>query len=161
MGLVPKLETITMRIITTLLSLALLAGCASEGQFIANSIPNTCDGKGHTFVFINYGDGYLSAKAVIKVKPGKELQYRLKPGSKSDVVTFRDMRVTISGKDSPVPPFPAPPSDDAWLDATGIYSAGDRVLKVCVPENPVGDKYYYTITVENVGQLDPRADIEK
>jgi len=150
-----------IRIITTLIGIFVLAGCANEGMFIADNIPNSCDSKGHTFVFIEYGDGYLSAKAVIKVKPGKELQYILKPGSKSDLVKFRDMRVTITGKDSPPgSPFPKPPDDDAWLDADGIYSVDGRVLTVCVPEEPKGDKYYYTIDVENVGQLDPRADVE-
>ena len=29
-----------------------------------------------------------------------------------------------------------------------------------IPEEPEGDKYYYTITVENLGQIDPRPDIE-
>lgn len=152
-----------IRITTALLSLLLFAGCAKEGQFIADNVPNSCSGTGHTFVFVNYGDGYLSAKAIIKVKPGKELQYILKPGSKSDLVKFRDMKVTITGKDSlgpPTSPFPVPPSDDAWLDASGSYTLNGRVLKVCVPANPVGDKYYYTIKVDNVGQLDPRADIQ-
>lgn len=152
-----------IKIISSLLGLMVLAGCATEGEFIADNLPNTCSSTGHTFVFIKYGDGYLSAKAVIKVKPGKELQYILDPGSKSDIVKFRDMQVTITGKDSPGPPtspFPIPPADDAWLNASGNYTANGRVLRVCVPPNPVGDKYYYTIEVENVGKLDPRADIQ-
>lgn len=148
-----------IRTITALLGIVLLSGCAKEGQFIADNLPNSCSGTGHTFVFIDYGDGYLSAKAVIKVKPGKELQYRLRPGSKSDLVKFRDSTVTITGKTAPVPPFPSPPSDDGWLDASGSYTVDGNKLTVCVPANPVADNYYYTITVENVGKLDPRADI--
>lgn len=140
--------------------LTLLTGCASEGKFISDHLPNSCDSKGYTFVVINYGDGYLWTKAVIKVRPGAELQYHLKPGSKTDLVKFRDMEVTIAGKDAPVPPFPSPPSDDSWLDASGSYTDDGSVWKVCVPKEPEGDKYYYTITVENLGQIDPRADIE-
>lgn len=150
-----------IRITTALLGIVLLSGCAKEGQFIADNLPNSCSSTGHTFVFINYGDGYLTAKAVIKVKPGKELQYRLKPGSKTDLVKFRDSLVTITAKTAPNPPFPAPPSDSVWLHKSGTYRGTGGVMTVCVPPNPVGDKYYYTINVQNVGQLDPRADIRE
>jgi len=150
------------RAISAFLGLVLLGGCATEGEFIASSLPNSCTGgTGYTFVFINYGDGYLTAKSVIRVKPGNELQYRLKPGSKTDLVKFRDSTVTITAKTAPNPPFPTPPADSAWLHASGSYSVDGDVLKVCVPTSPDGDKYYYTINVQNVGQLDPRADIQE
>jgi hypothetical protein len=151
-----------IRITTALLSIVLLAGCVSEGEFIASNLPNSCTGgTGYTFVFINYGDGYLTAKSVIEVEPGNELQYRLRPGSKSDLVTFRDSEVTITAKTAPNPPFPAPPSDSVWLHKSGTYRGTGGVMTVCVPPNPVGHKYYYTINVQNVGQLDPRADIRE
>jgi hypothetical protein len=149
-----------IRIISALLGLALLAGCATEGEFINSRAPNNCDSTGYSFVFINYGDGYLWTKAVVKVKPGRELQYRLKPGSKTDLVTFRDSRVTITKKTAPVPPFPAPPGDADWVETDGIYNVDGDTLSVCVPEDPDGKKYYYTINIENVGQIDPRADIQ-
>ena len=148
------------RIIGILFSLLLFTGCANEGKFISSGLPNTCGSNGHTFVFIKYGDSHIAAKSVIRVRPGRELQYRLVPDRVPALIDYEDAVVTISGKTAPVPPFPSPPADDAWLDASGSYNSSGGVMKVCVPTNPVGAQYYYTIEVAGVGELDPRADIE-
>jgi hypothetical protein len=147
------------RTILMLCGILLMAGCETEGAFINKNVPNTCNSKGFTFVLINYGDGMLSTKAIAKVRPGRELQYRLVPGRDSSLVDYSAALVTITGK-AASGPFPVPPADDAWLDASGSFDGTGGEMKVCVPDNPVGSSYYYEITVENVGKLDPRADVE-
>ena len=147
------------RTILMLCSILVMAGCETEGAFINNSLDNSCSSKGYTFVFIHYGDGRLATKPVAKVRPGRELQYRLMPGPDSSLVDYSDMLVTITGK-AASGPFPAPPADDAWLDASGSFDSTGGEMKVCVPTNPQGASYFYEITVENVGKIDPRADVE-
>jgi len=141
------------RIITTLLGVFLFAGCASEGKFISSKLPNSCNSKGHTFVLIKYGDSHILAKAVIKVRPGKELQYRLIP-DRGHANNYEDALVTITSKS---PPNPA---DGTWVQDVGSYSSSGGVMKVCVPASPTATEYYYKIDVANVGELDPRADVE-
>lgn len=148
------------RISLLLLSIILLAGCANEGKFIAGNVPNTCGTKGHTFVMIHYGDGRLTVLPIVKVTPGAELQYRLLPGRSTGLVNYADAMVTITSKASPVPPFPAPPADAAWVKANDTAANSGGVLKVCVPPSPVGTSYYYKVAVTGVGELDPRADVQ-
>ena len=140
------------RIIATFLGVFLFAGCASEGDFISKSLPNSCDSTGHTFVLIKYGDSHIGAKAVIKVHAGAELQYRLFP-DRGHANDYEDALVTITSKS---PPNPA---DGTWVEAVGSYNSSGGVLKVCVPESPMATEYYYKIAVANVGELDPRARV--
>jgi len=141
------------RVISTLLGVFILAGCASEGKLIANNIPNSCGNKGHTFVFVKYGDSHIGAKAVIKVKAGRELQYRLMP-DRGHASVYEDSLVTITSKSPPNP------VDGVWVQAVGTFNSSGGVLKVCVPASPTVLSYYYEIDVANVGTLDPRADVE-
>lgn len=143
-----------IRTITLLLGVFLFAGCANEGRFITSSVPNSCGSTGHTFVFIKYGDSHIAAKAVIKVRPGKELQYRLVP-DRGHANNYEEALVTITSKSPPNPP------DGTWVQAAGSYDASAGVLKVCVPEDPEADEYYYAIDVANVGELDPMAEVER
>ena len=142
------------RIITILLGIFMLAGCANEGKFITSSLPNSCGSTGHTFVLIKYGDSHIAAKAVVRVRPGKELQYRLVPDRGSSPIDYKDSVVTITSK---VPPNPA---DGTWVEADGSYNSSGGVLKVCVPASPAAGSYYYKIDIAKVGELDPRADVE-
>ena len=145
-------------IIPIVICLALLAAC--EGKFIRKNKPNSCGSTGYTFVVIHYGDGRLITLPIIQVAAGAELQYRLLPGPDSALVDYSAADVSITPKTAPSPPFPAPPADAAWLEADGNVDDDGDVWRVCVPQNPVGGQYYYTITVDGVGTLDPRADIE-
>jgi len=147
-------EKTMIRIIATLLGIFLLAGCASEGRFISSRLPNSCGGTGHTFVLIKYGDSHIAAKAVITVRAGKELQYRLIPDRGSSPVDYEDVLVTITSK---VPPNPL---DGSWVEAAGSYDSSGGVLKVCVPNSTTATEYYYKIDVATVGELDPRADVQ-
>jgi len=132
----------------------MLASCAKEGKFLTSGLPNSCGSTGHTFVFIKYGDSHIAAKAVIRVRPGKELQYRLVPDRGSSPIDYEDSVVTITSK---VPPNPA---DGTWVETNGSYDSSGGVLKVCVPTAPTATSYYYKIDVADVGELDPRADVE-
>ena len=141
-----------------LLSIILCAGCAPEGKFINSSLPNSCSSTGYTFVVIHYGDGRIITLPIIEVLAGAELQYHLMPGPDSALVDFSAQTVTISPKTGPL--FPTPPADAAWLGATGSVDVDGNVWRVCVPDNPIGTEYYYTIDIDNVGSIDPRADVE-
>ncbi len=143
-----------------LLGITFFAGCATEGEFINENTPNACDSTGYTFVLIHYGDGRIITLPIIEVAAGAELQYHLMPGPDSALIDYSAATVTIEPKTTPVPPFPAPPGDAAWLFATGNVDDDGNVWSVCVPENPAGTQYYYTITIDGVGSLDPRADVE-
>lgn len=147
------------RTILLLCSILLMAGCETEGAFINSSLPNSCSSSGYTFVLIHYGDGRLATIPVANVRAGRELQYRLMPGPDSSLVDYSNMLVTITGK-AASGPFPAPPADNAWLNASNTFDITGGVMKVCVPANPLGTSYFYEITVENVGKIDPRADVE-
>ena len=146
------------RVIPIILTLTLLAAC--EGKFILRNTPNSCGSEGYTFVVIHYGDGRLITLPIIEVAAGAELQYRLLPGNDSALIDYSAANVAITPKTAPSPPYPTPPADATWLNASGSVDLNGDVWKVCVPQNPTGSTYYYTITVDGVGQLDPRADVE-
>ena len=141
------MRKITVMLLTTMLIL----GCASEGRFIASNVPNSCDGTGHSFVIIHYGDSRILVIPIVEIKAGAELQYRLLPDRrKSDLTDYEDTLVTISGKLSP---------DGDWMNESGTFNGSDGVLKVCVPENPTEETYFYKVEVAGVGDLDPRAHV--
>ncbi|MEJ2129874.1 MAG: hypothetical protein P8X81_13680 [Woeseiaceae bacterium] len=142
------------RLFVALLGSALFAGCANEGKFIQETVPNSCDSTGFTFVFIKYGDSHMAAKAVITVHAGAELQYRLIPDH-GHANNYEEATVTITKK-----PSPPPASDADWVEASGTFDDDGGVLTVCVPDEPEADSYYYQIEVDGVGSLDPRADVE-
>ena len=143
-----------LRTAALVLLVLLLSGCAIEGKFRANSLPNTCGSNGHTFVLIKYGDSHIAAKAVIRVRAGAELQYRLIP-DRGHAKNFEQAAVTITKK-----PSPPPASDADWVNASGNYDDDSGVLTVCVPEDPEATSYFYQIEIDGVGMLDPRADVE-
>ena len=137
----------------TIASLLLLAGCAHEGEFIAEDAPNSCDGKGYTFVIIHYSDSSLVVLPIINVRAGKELQYRLLPKlSKGDPINYKDSMVTITGVTAP---------DGSWMNASGTFRDTDGVLRVCVPAEPGEQNYKYEVRVDGVGVLDPRAEVQR
>jgi hypothetical protein len=145
-----------LRISILLPGLALaLAGCVTPGQFHAAARYSIeCSGGG-TFVNVQYGDSKLQVHPIANVHRGGALEFRLKPErNRSDEIDYEKMKVTIkpaAGK--------SPPAD--WIDVEGNYVDTGGTLVECVPEDIAVDTYYYAITVEQVGTLDPRADVTK
>lgn len=140
--------------------LLLTAGCATNGKFDPGVFTSdVCEGDvsvlGITPVGIKYGDSHLFVIPVAKIKPNSEIHFRLLPQHKpaTDQEDFDTATVTISSTDDNAD---SPPN---WLDASGSYSADDGVLKVCVPETLTRPSYKYVVTVQYVGNLDPRADV--
>jgi hypothetical protein len=136
-----------------LLSILTLAGCAPEGKFIADDVPNSCGSTGYTFVVVHYGDSQLVVLPIAKVREGRELQYRLLPDRRpTDPTDYETSLVTITG---------VTPPDGSWMDAHGTYDDTHGVMTVCVPDEPGADVYTYKVDVDGVGELDPRAEVER
>ena len=133
------------RIITLIAALFVIAACAHQpGPSIPPIASTTCSGNAPNPGWIKYGNSEISAKKVTKIKAGKFWKINLMPDAGYETAV-----VTISGKNP----------TQTWLTATGTEDANGE-LYICVPNSAsVGDEFYYMITVQFVGQLDPRADV--
>jgi len=131
------------------------SGCAKDGELILNDIPNTCGGTGHTLTWIKYGDSHLGALALSKIGRKSEWWFKLQPDNPGGGA-YADKVVTITAKPNPTPP---PDNEYPWLSVSGRHS-DDPVLVVCVPESlELNERFDYMIEVEDVGVLDPRAEV--
>lgn len=132
-----------LRSVLTLPLAALAAACATPGQYTESRSISTACPTGSTFVNILYGDSYLKVvapKANVKRNSAFELRLRPSPG-------FEGKQVTIKGKTA----------NDSWLDKHSKNADGK--LLICVPPDQALGQYYYLVQVEDVGTLDPRADV--
>lgn len=128
---------------------AFISGCTTYGKDLAASIPNSCGGTGHTLTWIQYGDSHLSALAMSDIGRKAEWRFLLQPERRPGPVPYTDAIVTVTGK------TPA----DAWVNVSGKHS-DDPVMTLCVPDSlPVGTDVNYMISVQWVGELDPRAKV--
>jgi hypothetical protein len=154
------------RILAIVLVTALFSGCVN-GRFQEKSIhSDACGGtvKGFTITYIAYGDSKLMVIPLSKIRNHTEWRFILDPLTirKSDSgKDYKDSKVTITGKRA----------EDVWLNTaalgdmlvSGTYNgATDHMLTACVeitPEPHLGDSFYFVVDVEDIGTLDPRADI--
>lgn len=136
----------------TLAAAALLPACAS-GPPTASELkcpffaPN---------VRVRYGDSYLEVDALKKVKPGCPLVFRLQPKSTRgpNGQDYDNVTVTIEGTGKP---------DGAlWIDFSGTAAGtpNQKFSRSSPPDQEEGT-YYYFVAVEDVGELDPRVEVEK
>lgn len=156
-----------MKRIFLLVTAALLStACTVDGQTRKLSQKSTkCPNGANVAVRtgIIYGDSQIIVRPVTAVRPGSEFEFLLKPREKSTdkVVKPKDAKVTIVGTFA----------GKQWLDVNsksfkdtgkekGVIFAG------CVPTkdasgNPIkgGTSLKYLVKVEDVGELDPRADV--
>lgn len=129
-----------------------LSGCVQYGKLISLDIPNTCDGTGHSLTWVKYGDSHVGALALTDIGRKSEWRFKLQPDSPGSGV-YANTLVTIKLKDSTDP--------TPWLDLSGKQVDGD-FLVVCVPETlALNEVIEYMISVEDVGQLDPRGVVVK
>jgi len=154
------------RIIIILLAIALLAGCVN-GRFNSKVIPSAACGSnvdGYTVTYIGYGDSKLVIIPLSKIRLDTEWRFILKPiqlGKSVSGDDYKDKIVKITGK------RPA----DAWIDTaaaggnqiSGTYNGSvDHTLSACVkilPVPAVGTPVYFVVDVQDIGTLDPRADV--
>ena len=160
----------------------LIVGCA-DGKFHRESIANGPCGlsiDGYTYTMVRYGDGKISIKPRSNIRANSEWRFYLKPIDKLGGPAYRDSTVTVEGK-SPgdlvldpatntlvpyVMPGPPPPNDN-WLSASGTFNTGasgprrQPYISTCVPADVKElQEWYYTVTIENVGSVDPRGRVE-
>lgn len=144
-----------------LVALALsLSAC--DGTFRTKDFSSsTCADKGlpfnvggYTLTAVHYGDSRMIVIPISEIDENAEFRLKLLPKRRqdSDVHDFTQVLVTIS---SPDDDGDTPPN---WLEASGT-AAADGTLIICVPPTLTKDSYKYDVVVENVGQLDPRADV--
>ena len=120
----------------------LLTGCAPMTQFTQD-----CDETQSKHITIKYGDSEIRAvPANREVKKNKYFEIRLDPQS-----GYEGKKVTVNGVGA----------DAGWITGNGKKNqAGKEVIKICTPEEPAHEtKFKYTVTVENVGELDPHVTV--
>jgi uncharacterized protein (DUF849 family) len=90
---------------------------------------------------------------ISKVKANSEFRIHLKPRQRAtDPKDYRTVNVTVKDK---------PPTNTTWITGSGSYNtATNREIVLCVPPNVnVGDMFSFIIEVDDVGILDPRAEV--
>jgi len=132
----------------------LLSGCES---FLLGA-ENTCGGRGHKNVKIEYGDGKFLVDAVVKVKKKRELRFKLHPDRNSKL-GFDYWKTVVETEGKSVD------TDDDWLDGSSDRNSGPY-FKVCVTDDLVEKGYNYTVTFtdpvsgKQIGLVDPRVVVE-
>jgi hypothetical protein len=136
---------------TALAAAAWLPACAPMPQ---NEVPLSCPSFAPN-ARVRYGDAHLQVDALKKVRPGCPLVFKLQPDSTRgpNGLNYDDVKVTIKGKNV----------DGAhWIDFSGTAAGttGQKYVATSRPDQAEGT-YFYLVTVEKVGTLDPRVIVEK
>ena len=111
---------------------------------------------GYTLTLVHYGDSRLMVIPISEIDEQSEFRLKLFPKKRrnTDQYDYTQMMVKIS---SPDDDGDSPPN---WLEASGT-AAADGTLVICVPPTLTKHSYKYDVVVEQVGQLDPRADVKE
>jgi hypothetical protein len=139
------------RTILMLLTTILVFGCATTDT------PIECTGPDAPPVTIHYGDSELWVKPTrADVKRGGNFVFILNalenPVTDPPDVHYKDVKVTVKGKTKA----------DAWIvETSGTWNppASGHKLRICVPPDQATVEYEYTVTVVEVGYLDPRVKV--
>ena len=140
-------------ITSALTAAAWLSGCASQQTTMTDcTTGNPVEKKDVTII---YGDSHLQADAKVNVKPDGELVFRLKPQSTKgpNGLDYATVQVSIKGKSGE--------NGADWIDVSGAAGTSNDKLTECVPAGQSEGTYYYLVTVEKVGTLDPRVEVTK
>lgn len=145
------------RTIIILATLLLVSACAFNGQHSSSAKPSgECDGsKGATTTNVFYGDGELRITPISRIKANSEFRFKLKPDhKKTDRFDYKNVDVEIKFKPGESNSAEFINIKDSSAKATG------STLIVCVPADAaIGDVYEFFIDVDEVGKLDPRAEV--
>jgi|GEM_PF-1529088 len=159
-----------MRNLLALVSVSVvLSACCTNGSFCQGEFASdACGGNvvdGYTHTAIVYGEGTLVAVPISMIKPNTEWRFYLAPTKLGGAMPPEDTTITIKGQDPADPPVKSG-GDNTWINVSGKYgSAGKdgrvRFLAQCTPETLVkGDEHKFEITVEGIGNLDPRGRVD-
>lgn len=125
-----------------------ISGCGMNAQ---SNCENECTCTVRRDVTIKYGGSIISVTPNIKeVKRGRNFRVRLKPESDE----YKDKDVQIRAEDE----------REAWLTGNGnVKARGTDTFLICVPgQDPrvrVGAVFPYSVSVQDVGLLDPRVKV--
>lgn len=137
------------RTILMLLMPLSLAACATTPL-------GDCEGPASAMhVTVSYGDSRLSANPpVVNVKRKGDFVVRLAPSRSAGPhgIDYSTVNVTIVGQT-----MAKSGTDNSWITSkTG--DASDDPFVWCAPDEE--EVYYYQVTVDKVGSLDPRVDVD-
>lgn len=146
------------KILITLVMSMLAVGCSSDGKFRKGTFASSVCGEqlnGFTMTAIHYGDSRLIVIPISKIEPSTEFRFLLVPKKRSatDIHDYDKVNVAISSADDDADASPD------WLEVDGNLTDDGRILTLCVPATLGQSQYKYDVVVENVGRLDPRADV--
>ena len=136
--------------------LVILAAGAMTGCTTTTAFTTTCGGtSGFPATHIKYGDSQIVVQAKSNVRVDREFHFKLMPDRKpGDPVDYRDVLVTVSGKDAA----------SSWISGSATFNtapgAAHTFFGGCVPSTSVvGDVFTYDVKIQDVGNLDPRAEV--
>jgi hypothetical protein len=131
----------------TVLAAVAVSSCAGPAVEL-----NECSGVPKN-ITIHYDDSELRVTPPLRDNLARRgiLRFRLEAGP-----GFEDKIVTITGKSGPSG------SDVSWINASGSESSWpNRRQDICIEPSVVVGVYKYDVQVQDVGTLDPRADVER
>ena len=146
-----------------LISVLVLAGCASEGKVVNSKLRDSVCGENYS----NYTSGTLSYRTKNKFEVSLKLRFevdglselRLKLKPKDDDSDDANIKIIgVSGKlpDNTNTPF-------GWLDKEGKAADFDKSTMIfCVPDVPEGTRYKFDAEIDGIGTIttiDPRVDV--
>ena len=139
-------------LLSALAATALLPACATGPETAAHL---NCPGYAPN-VRVRYGDSYIEVDALKKVRPGCPLVFKLQPKSVRgpNGLDYADVTVTIEGK--------AGPDGADWISFSDTASnTPNQKFTAASPPDQAEGVYFYLVTVDEVGALDPRVEVEK
>ena len=145
-----------------------LTACVIPGKYRPKSTVSTECTNGSVVVEVKYGDSYLKVTPKAKLKRDAGVKFVLKPKnevahSKNGSKESEDLLVTIKGERYDRAPGTSGGTEDlTWLDKSGTAGPNPhRYLVACADAEQAEGTYFYSVEVEHVGKLDPRADVAK
>ena len=139
-------------LLSTVAASALLPACASgpETAVVLNCPAYAPD------VRVRYGDSYIEVDALKTVRPGCPLVFKLQPKSVRgpNGLDYDNVTVTIAGKAG------ADGADWISFSDTAANTPNQKFTAASPPDQAEGT-YFYLVTVDEVGTLDPRVEVEK
>jgi len=116
------------------------------------SVSDCQDNPGAHPINILYGDSQIKVVPPhYYVHPGESLRFRLisSPFSGPGGLDYGNVTVTIASKDA---------AANTWINQSGTDNT-NGTLVACVPNDQPAGVVEYMVAVDQVGQLDPRAEV--
>ena len=138
-----------------------IASCAINGfpQIGAYSTTTCGSVKGKTTTELKYGKKRGRPFMDIKWKSfvGENTAFRIKLKPKPKL--YENKEVKIIGKWGKLPN--GDPTPHAWMTSSGkAKDLSDSTIVLCVPSDvPVGTEYKFDVVIDDIGDMDPRAEV--